>query len=121
MAAEARTGREGDRRPGFQPEDLLRQAQVQDLALSSDGSIAVYSRRVIADGRYRTNIWLVPWSGGDARQLTHVVANDTLPVFSPDGSSLVFISDRGDRKQRRTATVQVDASQSKPHKTQHLQ
>ena len=83
----------------FQPEDLLRQAQVQDLALSPDGSTVVYSRRVIADNAYRTHLWVVPWSGGKARQLTHAAANDTRPVVSPDGLSLAFISDRGGRNQ----------------------
>jgi hypothetical protein len=33
----------------FQPEDLLRQAQIQDATLSPDGSNVVYSRRVVAD------------------------------------------------------------------------
>ena len=75
-------------RPEFQPEDLLLQAQVQDLALAPDGSIAVYSRRVIVEGKYCTYLWLVPWAGDDARQLTHAAANDTHPEFSPDGRSL---------------------------------
>ena len=83
----------------FQPEDLLRQAQVQDVALSPDGSTVVYSRRVIADNAYRTHLWIVSWSGGEARQLTHAAVNDTRPVFSPDGRFLAFISDRGGREQ----------------------
>jgi Tol biopolymer transport system component len=83
----------------FQPEDLLRQAQVQDVALSPDGSTVVYSRRVIADNAYRTHLWIVSWSGGEARQLTHAAVNDTRPVFSPDGRYLAFISDRGGREQ----------------------
>ena len=37
--------------------------------------------------------------GGAARQLTHAAANDTRPVFSPDGRSLAFISDRGGQEQ----------------------
>ena len=83
----------------FQPEDLLRQAQIQETALSPGGSTIVYSRRVIVDNAYRTHLWIVPWSGGAARQLTHAAANDTRPVFSRDGRSLAFISDRGGREQ----------------------
>ena len=86
-------------RPKFQAEDVLLQAQVQDVALSPDGTAVVYSRRIIADGNYRTHLWLVPWAGGDARQLTHSAANDTRPNFSPDSRALAFISDRGGRGQ----------------------
>ena len=89
----------GAERARFQPVDVLRQAQVQDVALAPDGETIVYSRRVIVDGKYRTNLWIVPWSGGAARQLTFAAANDTTPVFSPDGAEIVFISDRGGRKQ----------------------
>jgi Tol biopolymer transport system component len=83
----------------FQPEDILRQAQIQHLAVAPDGATVVYSRRVIADGKYRTNLWLVPWSGGEPRQLTWAMANDTQPVYSPDGRSIAFISDRSGREQ----------------------
>jgi dipeptidyl aminopeptidase/acylaminoacyl peptidase len=84
---------------GFHPDDLLRQAQIQDVALSPDGTTVVYSRRVIAGERYCTHLWLVPWTGKEARQLTHAAANDTQPLFSPDGRALLFISDRAGRKQ----------------------
>jgi dipeptidyl aminopeptidase/acylaminoacyl peptidase len=84
---------------GFQPEDLLRQAQIQDVTLLPDGMTVVYSRREIADNAYRTHLWLAPWSGDESRQLTHGAANDTRPLFSPDGRALAFISDRGGREQ----------------------
>ncbi|MFN8592497.1 MAG: S9 family peptidase [Thermomicrobiales bacterium] len=83
----------------FQPEDVLRQAQVQDLSLSPDGETIVYSRRVIVDGKYQSHLWRVGWAGEGARQLTFANANDSAPVCAPDGSTLAFISDRGGRKQ----------------------
>ena len=41
----------------------------------------------------------VSWACGEARQLTHGAGNNTRPLFSPDGRSLVCISDRGGREQ----------------------
>ena len=83
----------------FRPEDVLRQAQVQDIAVSPDGERVIYSRRVIVEGKYQTNLWLTSWTGNLARQITVAVANDTSPVFHPSGDEVVFISDRGGRKQ----------------------
>lgn len=97
LMPDAQTGA-GDRQR-FAPEDVLKQTQIQDVALSPDGELAVYSRRVIDGDRYRTNLWAVPFAGGPERQLTHALANDTEPVFSPNGRSILFLSDREGRKQ----------------------
>jgi tricorn protease len=40
------------------------------------------------------DIWTVPASGGDARLLVSNPANDTRPLFSPDGKQLAFMSNR---------------------------
>ncbi len=40
------------------------------------------------------DIWTVPLSGGDARLLVSNPANDTRPLFSPDGRQLAFMSNR---------------------------
>lgn len=51
------------------------------------------------DGRtlaftYRGDLFTVPAAGGTASQLTQHAAQDMMPVWSPDGSQLVFASDR---------------------------
>jgi dipeptidyl aminopeptidase/acylaminoacyl peptidase len=97
--AQAELRAKTETRDAFTPEIVLRQAQIQEVAVSPDGSSVAYSRRVIEDNRYLTNLWLTPWSGGEARRITHAKANDTEPVFSPDGRTLLFLSDRGGRKQ----------------------
>ena len=86
-------------RTAFTPEVVLRQAQIQDAAVAPDGATIAYSRRVIESNSYVTNLWLTPWTGGESRQITFATANDTAPAFSPDGRMLLFISDRGGRKQ----------------------
>ena len=40
------------------------------------------------------DIWTVPLQGGEARLLLSHAANDTRPLFSPDGRRLAFLSDR---------------------------
>src|SRR5436190_2010611 len=40
------------------------------------------------------DIWIVPAGGGDARLLTSHAANESRPMYSPDGKRLAFMSDR---------------------------
>ena len=51
-------------------------------AWSADGSMIAYERL--------GQIWLVPASGGNTRQLTDDTVNAERPSFSPDGRSLVY-------------------------------
>src|SRR2546423_200573 len=77
----------------FTGKDILRETRVSQLALAPDGSAAVYARRTIEGGEYRTRLWRVPLTRGRAEQLTSGDL-DTRPRFSPDGSTLLFISAR---------------------------
>lgn len=60
-------------------------------ALSPDGSLLAFA--------WRGEIWTVPASGGQARQLTRNSGADSDPEFSPDGTQIAFISDRSGSKQ----------------------
>ncbi len=55
-------------------------------AISPDGSQIAFS--------YKGDIYTVPVSGGRAIQLTTHSAHDTRPVWSPDGKSIAFASNR---------------------------
>ena len=59
---------------------------VADPALSPDGKTLAFV--------WRGDIWLAPVEGGAARPLTQHEASDRQPKFSPDGTEIVFISDR---------------------------
>ncbi len=55
-------------------------------AISPDGSTIVFS--------YKGDLYRVPSSGGEARPLTLYGGHDYMPVWSPDGTSIAFASDR---------------------------
>jgi Tol biopolymer transport system component len=56
------------------------------LDVSPDGETIVFD--LLGD------LYLLPFSGGDARQLTQGMAFDAQPRFSPDGEKVLFVSDR---------------------------
>lgn len=59
---------------------------MRNTAISPDGSMIAFT--------YKGDLFTVPVGGGTARQITANPAYDTTPVWSPDGSSLVFASSR---------------------------
>lgn len=72
--------------------------------LSPDGStMAFYSSRT-GD----RELWVMPASGGAARQLTHSPGADTAVSWSPDGRTLAFRSERTGNSE--IWTVQADGS-----------
>ena len=56
------------------------------LDVSPDGGSIVFD--MLGD------LYLIPFAGGDAQRLTSGLPYDVQPRFSPDGKSIVFISDR---------------------------
>jgi acylaminoacyl-peptidase len=82
----------------FTGKDVLREALLTQLAVAPDGSSAVFGRRTIEGGAYRTRLWRVPLTGGRAEQIT-TGDTDTRPRFSPDGKTLLFLSTRSGKSQ----------------------
>ncbi len=58
----------------------------RSLALSPDGKWMAYS--------YRGDIWVVSSEGGQSRMLTNHIEMDDVPVWSPDGKWIAFLSNR---------------------------
>ena len=80
------------------PEDLYDLRIPVELALSPDGRWVAFSVKSVAPGKdgYRSSIWLAPADGGTpARQLTVGSKSDASPHWSPDGTRIAFLSDRG--------------------------
>ena len=59
---------------------------MSDPAISPNGEQICFS--------YLSDLWIVPFEGGNAKRLTCSQGVDSNPVFSPDGSSIIFNSDR---------------------------
>jgi tricorn protease len=70
--------------PSGRAQEPIRMARTPDL--SPDGKLIAFS--------YLGDIWTVEAIGGVARPVTQHVAHDINPIFSPDGRSLAFASNR---------------------------
>ncbi|GBC83122.1 Dipeptidyl-peptidase 5 [bacterium HR10] len=85
--------------PGGRPftfDDLMAIRRLGDPQISPDGRWIAFTVTTIdkAQNTRNTDIWLVPTSGGEPRQLTTHPAADLRPRWSPDGRKLAFISTR---------------------------
>jgi tricorn protease len=74
---------------------------LESLELSPDGK----QLALVLHG----NIWVVPVAGGEAKRLTDDTANNNDIAWSPDGSKLVMISDRGNQVDLYTLDVKTKA------------
>lgn len=72
--------------------DLFKFVWIADPQISPDGSRVAYVRVWVnqKSDRYDSALWIVPTSGGPARQLTSG-PRDGAPRWSPDGKTLAFI------------------------------
>jgi len=91
---------ENDRRL-ITPEDVFRFQLVSDAQLSPDGARVAYVLQWTNrdENRYFSNVWVVPCDGRAPRPFTRGDHGDRSPRWAPDGGSLAFLSDRGEKTQ----------------------
>ncbi len=100
------------RAPRIGADIVRRQVAIGASIVSPDGEWVVYGRRIVANNQYQTNLWLVPYSGGRPRQLTHGVWNDTSVTFGPDSRTIAFLSDRGKDEEDHLYLMRIDGGEA---------
>ncbi len=81
-------------------EDLYQFNTVSEVRISPDGSQVLYTVQRVdqkTEKKY-TNLWVVSTRGGKARQFTTGNQHDSSGRWSPDGTTIAFLSDRGDKE-----------------------
>src|SRR5438309_496088 len=80
----------------FTIDDLLKIRRVGDPQVSPKGDFVAFTITDMdkAANKGTTQIYLVPLSGGEPRQLTNDEHSSTGPRWSPEGDKLAFISAR---------------------------
>jgi len=82
--------------------DVMNIKRAGSPAVSPDGSRVLYTIRALdwEKRKYFSDIFLVPISGGDSRQMTYTEEkNERNPQWSKDGSFFAFLSDREEKNQ----------------------
>ncbi|MCZ6689180.1 MAG: S9 family peptidase [Planctomycetota bacterium] len=82
-------------------EDLNRLSVLTEVRISPDGERVAYTVQEawVEEDKYRSNIYLVPATGGESVAFTHGDHQNTSPCFSRDGKWLAFVSDRSGKPQ----------------------
>jgi dipeptidyl aminopeptidase/acylaminoacyl peptidase len=82
-------------------DDLLAVKGVADPQLSPDGKSVVYVVSEIdrAAGKTNSDLWLIALPDGEPKRLTTAPGADNHPRWSPDGTQIAFVSDRGGSSQ----------------------
>jgi len=96
-------------------EDLYRFELIKEIQVSPDGgNIAYVLQRVNKPNEKKfANIWIVPTASGAPRQFTYGDHVDTHPRWSPDGSEIAFISNRGDESQSQIYIIPFSGGEAR--------
>src|ERR1043166_2894404 len=95
----------------FTIDDLLKVRRVGDPQVSPKGDLVAFTITDVdkVANKSTTQIYLVPLSGGEPRQLTNDEHSSATPRWSPDGEKLAFVSARDGEDQIWTIDISSGA------------
>lgn len=82
-------------------EDLWAMKRIADPQVSPCGKFVVYTLTSydMETNKGNSDLWLVPVTGGEPKQLTNTPSHESNPRWSPDGSKIAFLADANDLSQ----------------------
>ena len=95
-------------RNGRPLEDVGAPGHYRNPALSPDGTRIAVEVTNAQNGTQ--DVWLINADSGEASPFASDAANEAYPVWSPDGQSILFASERGDHRVIRFLQKRVDGS-----------
>lgn len=97
---------------GMEPADYYHFQMTGDAQIAPDGERVVFVRTTVADDRRsrETNLWMVPTDGSEAPRRFTRETSDRSPRWAPDGSTIAFLSSRGERPQ--LFTIRTDGGEA---------
>ncbi len=82
------------------PDDVYELQSVGDPRVSPDGRLVAFTvtRLDAKEDTQDSDVWMVPFAGGEAHRLTASPKRESAPRWSPDGRHLAFLSAREGKK-----------------------
>jgi dipeptidyl aminopeptidase/acylaminoacyl peptidase len=96
------------------PERAVARRQLTELQVSPDGARAVVVVHEPPEGqKQRSTLWMVDLSSRAVWQLTASSSVDEHPRFSPDGESILFVSNRGETKSTQVYVISLRGGEAR--------
>jgi dipeptidyl aminopeptidase/acylaminoacyl peptidase len=86
---------------------------VSEAQISPDGRRVAFVVTTLSEeqDQYLSNIWIVDTAGGTPRRFTAGPRRDTMPRWSPDGTSLAFLSEREPKRKTQLYVMPADGGE----------